>query len=809
MMTSLESDETFQLELIEDDTKPLIAAAEEHTGAMIALIPSDADAKRLALKDFEAPEQLHLTLVYLGDAADIPDQARESIIAAARRYAAEPISAQAFAVNVFNPTGDEPALVLGVGNGGPGLEELRSNVYSSVRGIPGFPLADNHSPWVPHVTLAYSEHPGELLEEATKRTGPVTFDRIRVAFGGDNTDIPLEAPLSASFVAIGGDIMPWDVRKRGDKYCVVKTASGETVACHDSQGSAESQVKALYANTDYGLQLALQEFDLTFERERDVNTPGGGHNLKQYWTHGPGAAKIRWGTDGSFDRCTRHLGKYVRDPQGLCAEYHHAATGEWPRGGTVPSSVDVEELATDADTECPPGHHKMPGGDCMPDSEMSVTEPTVAAVTVKKRKKMTTYSDEPWSGVLAVEGVESGDGRLFALGSLDWAQLPLPLMYQPANIGGHQASVMVGEITNVARSANNINGWGVVFGEALNGEHGEGIKNMMRAGGVSVDVDKVKDADVEMIYADGETNANPFAKPETTIFHRGRIRGATQVAFPAFVEAKLSFDNDGILAADGRDCGCGDADPMVAAAHTIEIPDLPPMNWFDEPTDVKMTGALTITDEGRVYGILAPGGTHHRVMTSKTVPLGNVDYTRFHKGETIVAGGARVVTGVITADCGHAPIQNYGTLQNRIEHYDNSCSVLANVRIGESKKGYVWCAGALNAGAKPHQVAQALGCALSGDWQPHPDRPGMRDFISAHLVPVPGFPLARTQASVQYEDGALVASSVPVQYVAEAQPLTVEVDFNTVMHWKTALAASIGRDPATVKAELAASLREM
>lgn len=774
-MSSLTSDETFQLELL-DDTDPLTAAAEVHTGAMIALIPSDADAKRLALKGFEDPEQLHLTLVYLGDAADIPTPARESIIAAARRYATEPIDAQAFAVNVFNPTGEEPALVLGVGNGGPGLEELRSNIYSSVRGIPGFPLADNHSPWVPHVTLAYSEHPGELLEEATKRTGPVTFDRIRVAFGGDNTDIPLEAPLSASVVNTGGDIMPWDVRKRGDKYCVVKTATSETVACHDSQGSAESQLKALYANTDYGLQLAIQEFDLTFDKERDVNAPGGGHNLKQYWTHGPGAAKIRWGTDGSFDRCTRQLGKYVRDPQGLCAEYHHAATGEWPRGGTVPSDVKTEEL-------------------------------TVAAA--KKRKKMTTYSDEPWSGVLAVEGVESGDGRLFALGSLDWAQLPLPLMYQPANIGGHQASVMVGEITNIARSANNINGWGSIFGEALNGEHGEGIKNMMRAGGVSVDVDKVKDADVEMIYADGETNANPFAKPETTIFHRGRIRGATQVAFPAFVEAKLSFDNEGILAAASGDCGCGSDDPLIAAAHTIKIPDLPPAHWFDEPTDVKMTGALTITDEGRVYGILAPGGTHHRVLTNKTVPLGNVDYTRFHKGETIVEGGGRVVTGVITADCGHAPIQNYGTLQNRIEHYDNSCSVLANVRIGESKKGYVWCAGALNAGAKPHQVAQALGCALSGDWQPHPDRPGMRDFISAHLVPVPGFPMARTQASVQYEDGALVASSVPVQYTDSPKPLTVEVDFNTVMHWKSVIAASIGRDPATIKAELATSLREM
>ncbi|MEU2013095.1 hypothetical protein [Nocardia sp. NPDC019302] len=40
--------------------------------------------------------------------------------------------------------------------------------------------------------------------------------------------------------------------------------------------------------------------------------------------------KIKWGTGGDFDRCVRHLGKYVKDPKGLCAEYHHEALGIWP-----------------------------------------------------------------------------------------------------------------------------------------------------------------------------------------------------------------------------------------------------------------------------------------------------------------------------------------------------------------------------------------------------------------------------------------------------------------------------------------------
>ncbi len=58
---------------------------------------------------------------------------------------------------------------------------------------------------------------------------------------------------------------------------------------------------------------------------------GGARQLKVYWAHGKGAAKIRWGTDGAFKRCVRHLRKYFpRNPEGLCANIEHEATGHWP-----------------------------------------------------------------------------------------------------------------------------------------------------------------------------------------------------------------------------------------------------------------------------------------------------------------------------------------------------------------------------------------------------------------------------------------------------------------------------------------------
>lgn len=670
----------------------------------------------------------------------------------------------------------------------------------------------------------------------------------------------------------------------------------------------------------------------TFTRERDVNAPGGGHNLRDHWVRGPGAAEIGWGTDGSFKRCVAKLSSKVKNPQGLCAEYHKAATGEWPAEKGVESAVTTKTAAggtggaptpaKSKNTECPTGYHRMPDGTCMSDADMydyvlraqfgtsleafhgshnqqdhnpfkGMKNITPADMEARKRKlsspgnstreinpktggpdheramearRSSNYEDdedegdlgptarqnikrmarleakadsdeglsrdeadelarlrrlygtmtaaadtepvdEPWEGVLVVEGIESGDSRLFNLGSLDWAELPLPLQYQPANIGGHNGSVTVGEITHLARKKNQVYGWGNIFGTALTSEYGDGIRNNMRVGGVSVDVDKVKDADVELIYPEAAADGGGgiFAKPELTIFNRGRIRGATLVAFPAFVEAKLKMTTtDAVTTAS---CGC-DQDQetdeiVVAAAHTITIPNLPPAHWFSEPTDVQLNGALTITDEGRVFGIVAPAGTTHRSHPVK-VPR-NLDFARFHKGETIVEGGGRVVTGVITADCGHAPTENYGTLNNRLQHYDNSCSVLANVRVGYGRDGHIWAAGALNPGATPSQVAQALSCGMSLDVQPHPDKPGTREFIAAHLVPVPGFPLARTSASVTYEDGMLVAATVPV---VRANPPKTRYPFTTdvVTLAKNAIATRIGLDPATVKKNLSERL---
>lgn len=923
----------------------LTAAAETHTGAMIALMPSEANVERLAVSGGEDAEELHVTLCYLGKAVNFPEDARAALVDRISEYFSRvpAIEAEAFAVALFNPpgtvraNGDElpTAVVLLLNGDGLALAHSVANVAVEELDLE---VPEQHEPWMPHTTLAYTEDTN--VTPYLDRTGPVLLDIVRVAFGDDVYDIPLGE---------GGDF----------------------VAAFDPK-----QSRAADDDSDGEPGIALM-------KERDVNAPGGGHNLRNYWVRGEGAAKIGWGTDGSFDRCVGFLSEHVKNPQGLCAEYHKAATGEWPAEKGVPSHAQIEAFkmrnggdmpwhiekrgdefcvikdaddstagchpskaaataqlralyaseddmsddtvvmhgthnqkshggdkisegfdATRAqakkslsdakeaidspglpadvhnkarshiraaigaiaardwhdaiieshaairtvegwkksgarsshakgqttnvgrsieytdetvtangkdesfhtveveDGKCPPNHHMMPNGTCMPDEEMKDTN--------TKTDAYTTQSAAPWRGVLTVEGIESGDGRMFHAGSLTWDEPPLPLMWQKETSHGGQGdvSVRVGNIDRISRVSDpkgraDVN---LIVAEGtldLNNPDGAEVYRRMGSGymrGNSVDVDSVKNADVELVYP--ETTAGPitaeddnapvtvapFAPPELTVFHRGRIRASTLVEIPAFTEARLELVN--AVTADGSspekshvveetvEVPESDDDitaALIAATSVIEISDAPPREWFAEPRDVEARGALTVTAQGRVYGYLAPAGVRHRAFTQREqyVPLKNVDYSRFMGGETIVADGGRVTTGVITMDCGHATTVVNLSAEAAAEHYDNTCSIVATARVGENRDG-VWIAGALTPGVTAEQVQRMMACRLSGDWRAHLDRPGHREFVAALLVPVPGFPMARTAPSVSLRDGQLVAAAVPLtlQVTSEEHTLT-------------------------------------
>jgi hypothetical protein len=67
-------------------------------------------------------------------------------------------------------------------------------------------------------------------------------------------------------------------------------------------------------------------------------TPEGmaaAERLREYWLHGAGSVKIRWGTPHDFDRCVEQIREHTNmtDPEGYCNRLHQRAVGAPPGKG--------------------------------------------------------------------------------------------------------------------------------------------------------------------------------------------------------------------------------------------------------------------------------------------------------------------------------------------------------------------------------------------------------------------------------------------------------------------------------------------
>lgn len=172
-------------------------------GGMIALVPAPEDAERLAVDGGYVPDELHLTLYFLGEqGGDWTEDQRRELADGVRARVQDlggPITGVAFGANHWNAAAGNPAWLWAVGDDpdrdddAPTLEHVRRLVTSALEDTHNHPdLPRQHSPWVAHVTAARSDDPA-LLADLEARLGPIRFDRLRLAFGGDHIDIPLTA----------------------------------------------------------------------------------------------------------------------------------------------------------------------------------------------------------------------------------------------------------------------------------------------------------------------------------------------------------------------------------------------------------------------------------------------------------------------------------------------------------------------------------------------------------------------------------------------------------------------------------------
>jgi hypothetical protein len=488
---------------------------------------------------------------------------------------------------------------------------------------------------------------------------------------------------------------------------------------------------------------------------------GNAEELRQYWLRGKGAAKIRWNTPGDWTRCVRQLSKYMGPrAKGYCALRHHEATGMW--------TGDKEHRQIDKVTA---------SGKRLYSNDFIISKDSVLASAEWRAQQVesapTGEKGAPFFIPLVIpEDVESGDGRKFDKGVITMRELPLPLMWQIATGEGHSGSVVVGKITEMERTENGI---GNARGWFDTGEHGKEAERLVRGGfirGVSADMDNFE--------ADEETNASETDSDKKVgagkmKITKARVMAVTIVPKPAFqectikiAEAKAPEQEEKAMLSDGvyvEGVNPLDASALVACGLVAGmIPVTPPKEWFDNPKLTKPT-ALTVTDDGKVYGHIAAWHVDHIGMAFGTKPpRSRSSYAYFHTGVIKTEEGVDVPVGQLTLAGGHASLE--ASASEAVRHYDDTASAIADVHAGEDAYG-IYVSGALRPGTTPEQIRSLRASAPSGDWRPIK---GGLELVAVCQVNVPGFPIARARvASGQVM--ALVAAGASVLAQLKHDPL--------------------------------------
>lgn len=218
---------------------------------------------------------------------------------------------------------------------------------------------------------------------------------------------------------------------------------------------------------------------------------------------------------------------------------------------------------------------------------------------------------------------------------------------------------------------------------------------------------------------------------------------------------------------------------LVAAA----VDRLIESTWFHDPELAGPT-AITVTDEGRIFGHLATWGTCHigfeKVCT--TPPNSKTNYAMFLLGAIDTTDG-EVAVGQITLGTGHASLR--AGARAAASHYDNTGLAVADVTAGEDGYG-IWVSGAIRAGLSDEELRELKAAKLSGDWR---KVGGNLELVAALAVNVPGFPVPRTAlAASGGHQTALVASGIVEENMAEMSGVKVELNVDQAVGLVAAVA---------------------
>lgn len=392
------------------------------------------------------------------------------------------------------------------------------------------------------------------------------------------------------------------------------------------------------------------------------------------------------------------------------------------------------------------------------------TSPTALPSFGQYGTEMRAQGHVPWLTTLCVEGVptvDNGTKRMLALGGGTWKNPPIPIgiMYDSPHADLVAEAPICARADYIWRDGNEIRAMGVFTPDDV-GQKAAAYVGEKFITGISIDP-----VDVEfeaMMYVNGgaialadESDLLDALEDYEVInmFKTYMIAGATICPVQALTDATIALlaGGDGELTNE-TSWTLMVGDDLVASAVEAEAPLRPPAAWFDDPQLDRPT-LVTVTDDGRVFGHVAPWRGCHTGYAGRCVPppRSRTGYAHFHVGRIETAEGDLLPVGRLTIGGGHADINANEAAARR--HYDDVTSVVAFVRAGEDAHG-PWIAGALRSACTPQMIQDLLANPLSGDW-----RNG--EMVAAHAVPVPGFPILQASAigETGEEETALILTS--------------------------------------------------
>lgn len=159
-----------------------MASPDYSDGCMIALYPPQQLAEDLAVPGGLDPAEMHVTIAYLGDTADVD---RDKLLAAAQALAGRGAIEGSISGHARFTGGEQDVIVALVDSAD--LEDLRRDTLARLTGD-GIDIHRNHG-YTPHLTITYLDQAADAPLNRLPSV-PVTFGSVSAVYGQERTNFP-------------------------------------------------------------------------------------------------------------------------------------------------------------------------------------------------------------------------------------------------------------------------------------------------------------------------------------------------------------------------------------------------------------------------------------------------------------------------------------------------------------------------------------------------------------------------------------------------------------------------------------------